>query len=79
MDATFIYQTAKLLQGIEWTIIPYFSISLSLNAFLTLLIIIRLILHAKSTRAAPGIAGTGGPRKATATILVEPRAIYTVK
>ena len=78
MGATFIYQTAKLLQGIEWAIIPYFSISLSLNVLLTLMIIIRLILHARSTRTALGIAGIGGLCKAVITMLVESCAIFTV-
>ena len=42
-----IYQTMQLISS-DSAIIPYFSISVSLNILLTLMIVIRLILHTRS-------------------------------
>ena len=64
--------------GSLWFGLPYFSISLSLNILLTLLIAIRLIVHAMNTRNAVGITGAGGMCKAIVTMLVESCALYAV-
>jgi len=59
--------------------IPYLSISVSLNALLTLLIVIRLVLHSRDIRAtlgAPG--GFSGLYRTLATMLIESSALYTV-
>ena len=61
-----------------WSAIPYFSISLSLNVLLTLMIIIRLILHVWNTRTALGITGIGGLCKAIVTMFIESCALYAV-
>ena len=72
-----VYQFVE--QGPDpWPGVQYFLISLSLNILLTLMVVIRLILHARNTRSALGIAGISGLRKATITMLVESCALYTV-
>jgi len=59
--------------------IPYLSISVSLNVLLTLMIVIRLILHDRSIRAATGSgAGIGGFYKAVSTMLIESCALFAV-
>ena len=73
----FNYQNARVA-GITWTAIPYFSISLSLNVLLTLMIVIRLILYARNTHTAMGLNGIGGLCKAIVTMLVESCALYAV-
>ena len=77
MGIVVVYQNAQL-SGSIWAVLPYFSISLSLNVLLTLMIVIRLILHAKTIRNAMGIAGIGGLCKAIITMLVESCALYAV-
>ena len=72
-----VYQNAVQFNNV-WSAIPYFSISLSLNVLLILMIIIRLILHARNTRTALGMAGIGGLYKAIIGMLVESSAIYAV-
>ena len=59
--------------------VPYFSISVSLNILLTLIIVIRLILHTRNIQSAIG-ATAGGSRsyKAIVTMLVESCALYAV-
>jgi len=58
--------------GISW-----FSISLSLNVLLTLMIIIRLISHNRELRKALGTPiGTVGIYKTVVTMLVESFALY---
>ena len=58
---------------------PYYSISFSLNALLTLMIVIRLILHSRNVRNAMGTeAGAVGMHKAIITMLVESAALYAV-
>ena len=57
--------------------LPYLSISISLNILLTLMIIIRLILHTRNIRIAMGITGIGGLSKAIVTMLIESCALYT--
>ena len=58
--------------------LPYYLILLSLNILLTLMIVIRLIVHARITRAALGTTRIGGLYKAVITMLVESCAIFTV-
>ena len=79
-----IYQTRQVNTSIWNTVIadfglPYYSISISLNVLLTLMIVIRLVLHSRDVRAtlgAPG--GISGLYKALITMLVESSALYTV-
>ena len=59
MGILIIYETWRPLLSAQILvadnfIIPYYSISLSLNAILTLMIVIRLALHSKSLRDAMG-------------------------
>lgn len=59
--------------------VPYYSISLSLNVILTLMIVGRLILHSKNFQNAMGpTAKTGGLYKAIVTILIESCALYAI-
>ena len=59
--------------------IPYFSVSVSLNVLLTLMIVIRLVLHGRNIRAATGSpAGISGLYKAVATMLIESSALYSL-
>ena len=59
--------------------IPYFSISVSLNVLLTLMIVTRLILHGRNVRAATGSpGGISGLYKAVATMLIESSALYSM-
>ena len=60
-------------------ILPHLSISVLLNVLLTLMIVIRLILHDRSVRAAIG-SPTGMSRlyKTIVTMLIESSALYAV-
>ena len=59
--------------------VPYFSLSLSLNVLLTLMIIVRLVLHTKRIQSAMGVAaGVSRLYKAIVTALVESCALYTI-
>jgi len=59
--------------------IPYFSISISLNILLTLMIIIRLVLHTRNTRTtATALVGVSGLYRTVITMLVESSALYAV-
>jgi len=59
--------------------ISFFSISVSLNVILTLLIVVRLVLHGRYVRAATGSrAGIGGLYKTIATLLIESCALFAV-
>ena len=58
--------------------LPYFSISLALNILLTLMIVIRLILHNREVRTATGLTEAGGTYKNIVTMLVESSALYAV-
>jgi hypothetical protein len=59
--------------------IPYFSISISLNILLTLMIVVRLLLHSRNIRNALGArAGAGGIYNAVVTMLIESSALYAV-
>ena len=77
MGIVFIYQSATTYI-IQWSALSYYSISLSLNILLTLMIVIRLILHARDNHTAMGITGIGGLCNAIATMLIESCAIYAV-
>jgi len=60
-------------------IIPLFSISVSLNVTLTLMIVLRLVLHGRCVRAATGSrAGIGGLYKTIATMFIESCALFAV-
>lgn len=59
--------------------ISYYSISISLNVILTLMIVIRLALHSRNIRNVTGATtGISGLYKAVVTTLVESSALYTV-
>ena len=77
MGITFVYQ-AVIPTGITWSGLPYYSILLPVNVILTLMIVVRLIVHARNSRAALGTTGIGGLYKAVITMLVESCAIFTV-
>ena len=85
MGITYIYQTVQpgyLDSTADITIdvpLSYFWISLSLNVLLTLMIVIRLILHRRNVRIALGsLAGTTGLYTTVVTTLVESSAPYAV-
>jgi len=62
-----------------WPTIPYLSISLSLNVILTLMIVVRLILHGRSVRAATGSpGGISGLYKTISSMLIESSALFAV-
>ena len=77
MGIILTYQSTQLT-SFEWAGIPYFSISLSLNVILTLMIVVRLILHARGVRAVMGETGSGGLCKAIVTMFIESFAINAV-
>ena len=77
MGIVLVYQTATAYT-IPWSALSYYSISLSLNILLTLMIVIRLVLHARNTHTAMGISGIGGLCNAIITMLIESCAIYAV-
>ena len=59
--------------------LAYFSISLSLNILLTLMIVVRLIVYGRNIRAATGPpAGVNGLYKTIATMLIESSAMFAV-
>lgn len=59
--------------------LPYLSISISLNVLLTLMIVVRLVLHSRSIRAAMGTSsGIGSLYRATVAMLIESSALYAV-
>ena len=77
MGITFIYQgTVGYVLG--WATLPCLSISLSLNVLLTFMIVVRIALHTKNTRAALGLAGIGGLCNAVITMLIESCALCAV-
>ena len=73
-----VYQLSMQPIGSDWSLIPYLSISLSLNVLLTLMIVIRLTLHVRNTRTILGETGVGGLCKAIVIILVESCALHAV-
>jgi len=59
--------------------VAYLSISVSLNVLLTLMIVIRLILHGRNVRTATGsLAGIGRLYKTVSTMFIESCALFTV-
>ena len=59
--------------------ISYFSLSLSLNILLTIMIVARLILRSRDIRNVMGSPErTGGMYKTVVTILVESSALYAI-
>ena len=61
------------------TVMSYHSISLSLNVLLTLMIIVRLVLHSRNVRNAIGAhAGATGLYTAVVTMLIESYALYAI-
>ena len=77
MGVLLIYQSSKVV-SVVWSALPWFTISLSLNIILTLMIVIRLILHTRAIRTAMGGSGIGGLSKAIVTMLIESCALYAV-
>jgi len=62
-----------------WPTLPYLLISLSLNIILTLMIVIRLVLHRKNFHAATGSpGGISGLYKTIAIMLIESSALFAV-
>ena len=60
-------------------LVIYFSITLSLNVLLTLMIVVRLVLCSRNIRTAMGHpAGIGGLYKTTTTMLIESSALFAV-
>ena len=83
MGIVFIHQILQpngVLYGVAISVgIPFFSISVSLNVLLTLMISIRLILHSRDTQAAMGApAGVSGLYKTVISMLIESCALYAV-
>ena len=59
--------------------IPYVSVSISLNVLLTLMIVVRLVLHGRNIRTAIGSpVGINGLYKTIATMLIESSALFAV-
>ena len=56
--------------------IPYYLISLSLNILLTLMIIVRLVLHRRRIQNAMGVTASSRLYTTIITILVESCALY---
>ena len=77
MGTIFIYESTRLSRSAPSSL-PYLSISLSLNVLLTLMIVVRLVLHARNTRTVLRVGGIGGLCKAIVTMLVESCALYAV-
>ena len=77
MGITLTYQSAESISNFQ-SGLAYFSISLSLNVLLTLMIVVRLVLHSRNTRTALGGTGIGGLCKAIVTMLVESCALYAI-
>ena len=76
------YQATQLLNDSDVVTdfhYPYFSISLSLNVLLTLMIIIRLVLRGRNVQNVVGTpVGMAGLYKTTFTMIVESSALYAV-
>ena len=77
MGIILVYHNSELAVS-AWPGLAYLSIPFSLNVLLTIMIIIRLILHARNTRAAVGMSGIGGFSQTIVTMLVESCALYAV-
>ena len=77
MGIMVLYQSAQLISS-EWAMLPYCSILVSLNVLLTLMIVVRLILHTRSVRTVIKKSGIGGLYKAIIVMLVESCALFAV-
>lgn len=85
MGIAFIYQISRPI-SLELDSVtvadfgtPYYSISISLNVLLTLLIVTRLVRHSRNVRNALGAsARAGGLYKTAVTMLIESCALYAV-
>jgi len=65
--------------GLPISSVPYLSISVSLNVLLTLMIVIRLILHGRKIRTTTrSLAGISGLYKTVSTMFIESCALFTV-
>jgi hypothetical protein len=62
--------------GVDFTT-PYFSVSVSLNFILTLMLVVRLAIHHRNIRKVAGL-GAGGLYKAVISMLVESCSLYAV-
>jgi len=79
MGIVIIYPFMDLENRGAWAGLPYFSISLSLNIILTLMTVLRLVLHGRNIRAATGSpAGISGLYNTIATMLIESSALFAV-
>ena len=78
MGVMYIYQEVHLIDRQRWSDLPYFSISLSLNVLLTLMIIVRLTLISKYAFNAREGSRIGGLYKAIVVMLLESCALYAV-
>ena len=71
--------STETVAGLSKFGVPFLSISVSLNVLLTLMIVIRLILHGRQIRTATWPAvGTSGLYKTVSTMLVESCALFAV-
>jgi hypothetical protein len=79
MSIWYIFQTSKpdsVFTGFN-PVDPYFSISLSLNVLLTLMIIVRVAWHGRNVRKITGaLSTTSGLYSTIITMLVESCALY---
>ena len=79
MGIVFVYQNViPDLNTTPWSGVPYYTISLSFNIILTLMIVIRLILQARDTRTALGMTRISGLYKAVVTMLIESCVLYAL-
>ena len=58
--------------------LPYLSISVSLNVLLTIMIVIRLVIHSRNILAVKGGPARFGLYRALITMLIESSALYAV-
>jgi len=73
------YKDIVTVRGLSEFGVPYLSISVSLNILLTLMIVVRLVLHGRIIRAAPRSAvGISGLCKMVSTMFIESCAIFTM-
>jgi len=78
MGILFLYPDGEAISQIRIGLV-YYSIALSLNVLLTLMIVVRLILHGRNIRAATGSpVGISGIYKTIATMLIESSALFAV-
>jgi len=72
------YETSTGL-GLPKFSVPYLSISVSLNILLTLMIVIRLVLHGRKIRTATGsLAGISRLYKSISAMLIESCALFSM-